>query len=371
MGNNEFLQQPVKSIGFQMYDVTLNLHCDNSGLVDYLESLMPGLSKPAFASPDLVVNARWTDEPHERGVSMFPDSKHLNGIGKRMQMAKDELVWFDTHRDKDMQLRFRREDGKIIFDVAYCFQPSQKKLAKYPDFKHKKYFDLARYLVFFPIAWHLERTRGWALIHASAVAENDRAVMIAGPGGAGKTTTCVALIVRTNMKLLTENLLFCDGERIFPVIEPLRLTDDSLALLGDNLHGLETIKMPNGLRTKTMYWSPEGQSLSAATPAILFIPQFSQRGFVKPIAPEIAGELLHAMNRLTLELNDYYWYTAGLDMLWPAPGNAQKQLEVLQKLVANTPCYSLGIDKTAGVTPVVNQILYYMDSPTTVLEVKQ
>ena len=34
------------------------------------------------------------------------------------------------------------------------------------------------------------------------------AILVAGPGGAGKTTTCVGLMGRPGVRLVTENLLF-------------------------------------------------------------------------------------------------------------------------------------------------------------------
>jgi hypothetical protein len=274
-----------------------------------------------------------------------------------MLIADDELVWFDTHRDRDLQLRFRRDGDRFLFDVAYCCQPSQGKLAKYPNFKQKKFFDLARYLVYFPLAWRLERTRGWALVHASAVAQDGRAVLVVGPGGAGKTTTCVALVARTGMSLVTENLLFCDGTHVYPLLEPLRLTEASATLLSAELNGLQPIEFPGGLIDKSMFWLPTQPALEGVRAAAIFLPQFSKRGFVRPVASEIACERIGAMNRLTLELNDYYWYTAGLDLLWPEPRNTERQLGVLKTLTAETPCWALGIDRTAGAPAVVGQVL--------------
>jgi hypothetical protein len=345
------------TIGVRMYGVSLNLHCDLPDLGEYVAGLLPGISGPPCAVPDLEVNARWVVGPWDRGSSLFPDSGALDGLGKRMWIGDDELVWFETHRDRDLQLRFRRDGGKVVFDVAYCYQPSERKQAKYPDFRQKKFFDLARYLVYFPIAWHLERTRGWALIHASAVARDDRAVLIVGPGGAGKTTTSVALVARTGMSLVTENLLFCDGARIYPLIEPLRLTGPSLALLSEELAGLQPIAVPGGLQDKSMFWLRAEPTLKDVTATAIFMPQFSRTGFVAPVAADIACERIGAINRLTLELNDYYWYTAALDLLWPQGHNAQRQLDVLRTLTAITPCYTLGIDRSAGTAAVVDQVL--------------
>lgn len=356
-------------IGFYIHGVSLNLYTNYSELAAYMEALLPGMVVPPAAAPTFEVHAHWLEGPTER-VNYFPDAHPLNGVGKRMEIGTDELVWLDTHRDKEMQLRFRRRGETFLFDMAYCYQPSQSKLKKYPDFRQKKFFDLARYLVHFPVAWHLERTRGMALVHAAAVGDDQQhAILIAGPGGAGKTTTSMALIARTGMQLLTENMLLTDGDKIYPVLEPIRLTEDSLGLLENDLHGLAAMAMPGGLKNKTMFWLPEGRQLQPARPVALFLPQFTPRGFVQPLAEGIASEQIRAANRLTLEINNYYWYTAALDMLWPSPGNSQRQLAAIDRLVAQTPCFALGIDKSQGVEPVVDEILGCLQNGADTLEI--
>jgi hypothetical protein len=67
--------------------------------------------------------------------------------------------------------------------------------------------------------------------------------------------------------------------------------------------------------------------------------------------------MVDACNTLTLELNDYYWYCAALDLLWPEAGHAAARLDVLRRLCENSTCYSLGIDKSLGVDAVVNRIV--------------
>lgn len=359
------------TIGFHVHGVSLNLHTDYGELAEYMTALVPGMVCDPSPAPELEVYAHWLEGPTDR-KNYFPDANQLNGMGRRMEMGPDELLWLDTHRDKDMQLRFRRRGDVTVFDVAYCYQPSQGKLRKYPNFRQKKFFDLARYLIHFPFSWYLERTRGFTLVHAAAVAdENNRAILIAGPGGAGKTTSSMAVIARTGMQLLTENMLLTDGNHIYPVLEPIRLKDDSLSLLGDNLHGLAAMEMPGGLKDKKMFWLPGTRNLQPATPIALFLPQFSQHSFVDPLSAGIASEQIRAANRLTLEINNYYWYTGALDMLWPAPGNSQRQLQAIDNLTDNTPCYSLGIDRSAGVETVVDQILSCLEDTLHVEELLQ
>ena len=351
------IRQAAGQIGVRMHGVRLNLRSNYGQLIDHVASLLDGYVCEPSQSPHLDVTGYWTTEPIEDGTSLFADAADLNGFGKRMQLSEDQLVWFDTHRDKNLQLRFHRKDGVPAFDVVYCYQPSSKKLAKYPDYEDKKFFDLLRYLVLFPIAWHLERTRGWGLVHASAVAAGNRGILIAGPGGAGKTTTCVALVARAAMTIVTENLLFSDGVKMFPVPEPIRLTQESFALLGGDVAGLRPLVLRTGRKDKSLFHLSSAADLESVRPAAIFIPQFAPGGFVRRIPPAVACELLFAVNRLTLEVNDYYWYTAALDLLWPQAGNAERQLAVLRRLTEAAPCYALGIDRSAGVDAVVDCIV--------------
>src|SRR6185436_16256728 len=210
-----------REIGVGMHGVRLNLACDNGELLDYLACLLDDDVRPVWNDPDFRVAATWRTDAPPAAAEPAPGSPALDGFGKRMQISSDELIWFDTHRDKDLQLRFRRGRSGFEFDVDYCYRPSTKKLARYPDYEQRKFFSLMRYLVHFPIAWHLERTRGWCLVHASAVSDGARAILIAGPGGAGKTTTCVGLVARAGMRVITENLLFTDGDAVFPLPEPI------------------------------------------------------------------------------------------------------------------------------------------------------
>lgn len=343
-------------IGVRMHGVKLNLRCDNDEQLVFTSQLLGDHVCAPWELPDLEVQGTWLtpEKGADIGRPLF-DLSGLDAFGKRMHLADDKLVWTDTYRNKNLQLRFGLRGSVHTFDVAYQFRPSIKKADKYPDYEHKKYFDLVRYLVVFPVAWHLRRTRGWELIHASAVADGDRGVLIAGPGGAGKTTTCVALVAHAGMRLLTENLVFCDGDHIYPVCEPIRLTDESLELLGDAASQLKPLGPPGGLKHKTMYLPDIDPDPPGVRPAVVFLARFSDHGFVRPIPPAVACEQIRSTNLLTLELNDFYWYAAALDLIWPRLGTSAE--EPIHRLTTHTPCHALGIDRSAGVGPVVDQIL--------------
>jgi hypothetical protein len=342
------------TIGVLVQGVALNLHCPHTPLRDYAKGMLRGQVRAPWPRPDLDVSAIWsTPASDDDAARPVFDVTGLESFGKRMHVGPDQVVWTDTHRDRHLQLRFRRQGSQAGFDVAYQFRPSAKKLAKWSDYEHKKYFDLLRYLVWFPIAWHLRRTRGLGLIHAAAASNGHGAVLIAGPGGAGKTTTGLALAAR-GMTLLSENLALTDGHHVYPVAEPIRLTDESLRLLGDAASTLEPLAAADCLEKKTMFAAPAGPEPLPVRAAALFLARFSPRGAVRPLPPAAAYDLVRATNTLTLELNDFDWYAAGLDLLWPGEQHAGE--DPLRRLTRDTPCFVLAIDRAAGVSAVVDQI---------------
>ena len=349
-------------VGVLMHGVKLNLRCNHEPLLRYARALLGDHVCAPWAQPELEVDGRWL-VPASAAAARAPvfDVRGLDAYGKRMHVGEHELVWTDTYRDKNLQLRFRRAGKVAAFDVAYQYQPSAKKLAKYSDYQGKKFFDMVQYLALFPIAWHLRRTRGWELIHASAVADGERGVLIAGPGGAGKSTTCLALVARAGMRLLTENLVFCDGESIYPVCEPIRLTDESLQLLGDSVEQLRAYAPAGPLKQKTMFVPPVDPNQRGVRAARLFLARFATPGFVRPLPGNVALDLLRATNRLTLELDDFNWYTAALDLLWS--GESRPGEDPLRRLVRTTPCFALGIDRSLGVGPVVEQVQQCLRQP--------
>jgi hypothetical protein len=65
-----------------------------------------------------------------------------------------------------------------------------------------------------------EESRGTVVLHASAVRDGDTAVAIAGPKGAGKTTTLLSILRRPGWSYFTGDKLFCrpagDGVEVYP-----------------------------------------------------------------------------------------------------------------------------------------------------------
>ena len=340
-------------VGVAMHGMTLALRTEHAPIAAYAREHLGRLAGPPAARPDLEVVAHWSEG--ENGTAPWGDGAGLDVIGKRMRGDADQLLWLDPLRMKGLELRFRRLGERWRFDVHYHYQPKPPEKLR-PHEEYKRYFSLMSYLVYYPMMWRLERASGLVALHASALASPRGGIVIGGLGGVGKTTTCIALLRRPGIELVSENLVFTDGAAVYPCQEPVRLDAGSLELLGGIPASLAPMAYPDGLKDKELFHAVAPWE-GGMEPRAVFLPVFSERRGVRPLAPGLAAEKLLAVNRLTRELNDYQWYAAALDLQWPDPGSSARGVDTLRRLTRRTPCFELGIDRAAGVDAVVEDIL--------------
>jgi hypothetical protein len=75
----------------------------------------------------------------------------------------------------------------------------------------------------------------------------------------------------------------------------------------------------------------------------------------------VAAERFLAMNRLTLEVDDYTWFASALDAHWPSPGLTARRTSAVETLARRAACFDLGVDPTAGVAAAVADVVASLD----------
>jgi hypothetical protein len=142
----------------------------------------------------------------------------------------DLRVWTDAGR----HFRFRYEDG-VEFTVN---RAGTDVWAGWPDTSTLE--DASTYLLG-PVLGFVLRLRGVVCLHASAVAVGDRAVLIAGPPGAGKSTAAAAFW-QMGHAILTDDvapIVEADGVPFAqPAYPQLRLWPDSVTALCGSVEAL-------------------------------------------------------------------------------------------------------------------------------------
>jgi hypothetical protein len=331
----------MRRIAIRLHGITLELRSDSEALLGYVAAAMRDAVVAPGAAADVDVVARWDDGDDALAPELAPVDVRLDPV-----------------RDRDLALGFTRDaaTGRFRFDVRYRYRPSAKKLVKHPDHLHRKLFEMLRWVALFPIAWTLERRRSWVLLHGAAVARDGAAVVLLGAGGAGKTTTALALAARRGMTVLGENLLLWDGAAIHGIGEPARAERSTVALVDPVTAGLALADAPGG-SGKLMYRLDPSSLVAAARPRVLVLLDEQAPPAPRRLPSDEAHERLLAAHRLTTEIQDYDAYAAALDFAWPTPGHTEAMRTRLGRLFRNTPTFVMGIDRSAGIDAAVAHVL--------------
>ena len=345
------------AVGVRLHGATLNLECDRPEFLDYARRHLAHLAGPATEAPDLEVRFRWSEGDWDPAANPFASRGTLGTIGKRMLGNPHELIWLDTLRMPGLKLRFERAAAGFRFEVDYRYEPKVRRGEPVPEYHTKRWFSLMSWLVYYPLLWWLRRSRGWDVVHASALDTEAGGVLIGGLGGVGKTTTCVALLARPGVTLLSENLTLTDGTWMYACYEPIRLDEASLSRFDASLPHLAEMPFPEGLKKKRLFHAH--RICERTLPTALFLPEFGDAGAVETLAGELAAEKLGAASRLTRELEDFAAYAAALDLHWPDPSHTAEREEALRALARRTRGFRLVIDRRAGVEPVVDAVLHH------------
>lgn len=344
-----------EALGVRLHGAALTLRCDRPEVLAYARAHLAGLAGDATGDTDLDVRLLWFEGEGDPGSDPIPASQPLDANGGRTTGNREETLVLDTPRMPGLVLRVARNGERWHFDVAYRGASKRGHGAPATGDERPPWFSLMHWLVYYPLLWHLRRTRGMTPIHASALATVSGTVLIGGMGGTGKNTTCLALLARPGFRLLSESLTLTDGTRLYACPEPIRVDDESLPLLGGPRPALVPMDSPGGLEKERFYHASAPRE--CAEPGALYLPRLASRTFVEPLDSVVAAEQLHAMGRLTRELDDFEWLAAALDLRWPMAGLATRGPEALRAITSRMRCHTLGIDPARGVARVVRAIL--------------
>ena len=176
------------------------------------------------------------------------------------------LVWRARTVDGTwLRLRYERGDEWAEFVV----DPTGKTV--WASWADDVLFEEASELLFGPVFSCILGQRGVTCLHAGVVAVDDRVVAVIGEKGAGKSTTCLALVQRggsfvaDDVAALTER----DGRPAVAVGAPmLRMRPDSAETLCGSFEALEPMWANEEFRPRKRYVDLRASSLGSAEGAV-------------------------------------------------------------------------------------------------------
>lgn len=314
-------------------------------------------------APEICVNVLWIEPDDFDPVQhTFSPTDTMNRIGRRIYSSENLLLWLAPFTIENLQYRFQLEGSQLTVDAIYHFAPTPGKSAKELAAKRiRKFFSLMKHLLIYPLSWYLEHFEQKYLLHASAVRHRHQALAIAGVGGVGKTTTCLALFNQPDTQLMAENLVYYDHHQLYSCYEPIRVDAQSLQLLGTLHPALMRGQLLPTVKEKAVYHLPRAQVAESARLGAFFLPRFAAETRLLPIEPALAVDKLLAMNMQTREINAYYWFAATLALVWPQAEREFTRADYLKRLLQDAPLYEVAIQPNGQLQRIVELIYRGID----------
>jgi hypothetical protein len=292
------------------------------------------------------------------------------GMAYELEMASQKEWYIGRYRDEKNEptlriwkfvesgcYRIRYSDGTEFF----LTESGDEVWATWPDSLTLE--DTATYLLG-PIFGFLLRLRGVACLHASAIAVDDRAVVLLGSAGAGKSTTAAAFIQQGYSVLSEDVVALCDQGGSF-LVQPgyplIRLWPDSVQAL----YGAE-----DALPALTPNWNKRYLDLTQngvnfhREPLPLAAVYILDERSDDPTAPFIE-ELPMQAGLITLVANTYANYLLDQEM-------RAREFDLMGRLVKNVPLRNLTPHSDPARLPELCQFILddFRKLPTTIRDGK-
>lgn len=195
----------------------------------------------------------------------------------------------------------------------------------------------AQVLVHYPALWWAA-LRGLAPLHVSVLELDGVAVLLAGPGGVGKSSL-VARELEAGASATCDNLAASDGGTAFGVLEPLRLPPDAAGSAGAGA------RATHGRRERP--WHGHVPQLSPDLVVVVRRGDAAQES-VRRVAPEDAARALVAGTFAAGELRRFWSLCAVLGLATGRGPVVPPVQEVARTLTDRLPCYELELARAPG-----------------------
>jgi hypothetical protein len=239
--------------------------------------------------------------------------------------------------------------GEPTLDVVARWRPSGQGRVAAAVLRARARLLLRAVLLQYPALWRSQQ-RGRAPLHASVCglgaaggglgaagglgAGGDQTVLLAGPGGVGKSTLVHGELLNGALSTC-DNLCVSDGQSAWGVVEPLRLPAEA--------HGAQGRRMPHGRREAA--WPRRADQMRPARLVVL------ARGgvpAVTPCDPAVAARYLVAGTYMAGELRRYWAFAATLALGTGAGASHPPVQDIADTLSRRLPCLQVTLGDRPG-----------------------
>lgn len=309
-------------IGWELHGIRAALSSPSPELATYIRGHLGASASEAPGNPDLLIDLDW--QWGAGGGTTSAASVAAPGaqrVGRHLEERDSRLRWARVPGFDGLRMEAGRE-GSTVSVAASCRYVPRDALARLRYMKtarrekktYRTFFKLLYYALYFPMAWKMEISRGWELLHASAVEKEGRGLILAGHGGAGKSTLALSLMADPSFRLVSDNLIFHDGERIYALPEPVRLDGSSLEAIRRQGYQPRPTELPRTAHPKRTFQVEPGRAAPEASAEAVVVLRFTGESFLRPLeGPQVVAHLVGSRD-LVKEVEGYRAVAAFLTM---------------------------------------------------------
>jgi hypothetical protein len=286
-------------------------------------------------------------------------------LDRDIEISNAEMAWSRIDDFLDLRLRFFLEKNRLRVHGNHFFALSHSPLRNHikkawyrkrlPHLREKRFSTILYYMVYYPSFWWLER-RGLFPLHAAAVDLGGRGVVFCGLPGCGKSTLSLALLSFPQARLLSDNIIFFDRERVFSCPEPVLLDDSSLKLIGNAGSFLQSLGRGHVFGRSWCHVLPD-RLVSQTIPRLFLFLGLGHQSSLRPLSSEEAYQRFASANWIAQEMRRYLVYRSVLGLFstdgMPALDGSEP---VLRALLSQGRCYELTVGWNAGVQNALEQV---------------
>lgn len=353
----------TSSTDWVLHGARMRIRSGSSEAMEYIRSHLQTSRAKGEPHIHVKVDWKWGKKPKREDPS-----DEAEKVGKTLSQEDGVIHWSRVPGFDGLTMDAGSGKGGALSLTSTCGYEPRDAISKMRYMRsgrrdrktHRIFFKLLYYTAYYPMIWHLERSRGWGLLHASALELDGHGILLAGHGGVGKSTLALSLMADPSFKFVSDNLVLYDTEHVYSLPEPIRLDASSSRAVREAGFVPADSEVPVTAHKKPTYWVAPERLAEKAKASKVVILRFTPRPLVRPLSPAETLAQLVAARDLAREIEGYRNVAAFLSMSVADDSDIPMEPASLAGFVKPLEGYILGIGKGEPVRTTLHRLREFL-----------
>ena len=344
----------MNTCAFLIYDIKILLTTNNLEFKNFVHATLQNYSiekqEPYKFQVDVCIGFN-KETQIKKSNFRIGNGVYFEEVDKKIAIQHKLFLGEFTKKDNDV-LKVR---GEVNNSFKNALKHTIKSLViENYSYKEMLFHQLYRELVLMPIFWILRNKFNKHLMHASAVSNGNNTLVFLGNDGVGKTTVALKLLQKKGTSFFGDNFLLYDADKIYAFVDTLRVNKKDSKAIKTYESSLMFKKVYQG-KARTHYNFNKNHISESARPTQFFVLKQSNKNSKAVITKDQFINYTSAINNYVKEF-DKYSYASNLIFLYDIDFNIEQQeLDFLSKLISNSSCALLSLNKDEEVFDLFNK----------------